>query len=88
MKRFLLIAALASPAAAQERSYTVTVTQSQLSVIGLALGEQPYNKSAPIIHSLTAQIEAQNRPPAAPIATDGNPPPKAKPEPAPTKEGE
>lgn len=68
MRMFTLafICILSFPALAQEKIYAITVTQSQLVMIGNALGELPYNKVAGLIGLLSAQVEEQNRPPKQP----------------------
>lgn len=50
---------LAAPAFAQPRSYSVTLTDAEMSIVARALGRQPYDEAAPVIARLSQQIQAQ-----------------------------
>ncbi len=68
---WILLGAL--PAHAQEpRTFTLTVTEQQLAVIGSALSELPYKTANPVIEHLAAQMRAQlasKEPPPPPPPT-------------------
>ena len=50
------------PAVQQEqKTYTLTVTEAELNVIGQAIGELPYRVSAPILAKLQQQIQMASK---------------------------
>jgi hypothetical protein len=78
MNRFVLatlLTSIALPAMAQqqERTYTLSLTASQLGVIGTALGEQKFKDVVGVVAAIQQQVEAQNRPPAAPAPAPDEP---------------
>lgn len=63
---------LASSANAQqqpEKEYNLNVTASELNVIGQALGQQTYDKIAPLMAKLQGQVSIQNIPRPIPVET-------------------
>lgn len=82
MHRFLLAALIAASVAgsarAQERSFTVTLTHTQMQTVVDALQDAgPYRRVAPALHAIMQQLQAQaEQKPATPNAD------QAKPEPA------
>ena len=67
MKKLVLIGCLlASPCLAQQQQlptqeYTIKLTAQQLDVIGAGLGDQPFNKAAPLINKLRQQVIEQQQ---------------------------
>jgi hypothetical protein len=61
MRRVLVVALalVAGPALAQERSFTITLTDAQVNYIGKVLGKQPFEDVAPVINVMQQQINAQ-----------------------------
>ncbi len=62
MKRLLIAALLFLPLAtqAQERTFTVTVTNAELGVIANALSERPYKEVNGVITNIARQVQTQN----------------------------
>lgn len=59
-------------AGATEASVTLTVTQSELAVIGKALGKLPFEEVAGLFQKLQQQVSsAQAKPPSAPTPESG-----------------
>ena len=54
----LFLPLLSLVSVAQEKSYTMTFTESQWNVIGKALGKQPYEETAAVIQSIKDQAIA------------------------------
>lgn len=80
MHRFLLAASIAAliaaPARAQERSFTVTLTHTQMQTTVDALQDAgPYRKVAPALHAIMQQLQAQTemKPPNADQAKPDEP---------------
>lgn len=46
------------------KTFTLVVDEQQLMTIGGALRELPYRVSAPVLHELEKQVQAQQAPPA------------------------
>jgi hypothetical protein len=62
---WLLLAALfglLGPARADEKNFTVTISESQLNLIGKALGNLPFNEVYQTIDVIRAQVNAQTKP--------------------------
>lgn len=80
MTRLLIAALVLLPitASAQERTYTLTVTHSELGVIGSALSERPYKEVNGVITSLARQVQTQNaaaeQPKVPPVKKEGSEP--------------
>ncbi len=55
----LLLVSMISPASAQERMFTITITETQLNYIGKILGKQPYEDSVQTLDSIKAQVAAR-----------------------------
>lgn len=69
--RIIIVTCLmAVPACAQQQQpsqeYTIKLTAQDLDVIGAALGEQPFNKAAPLINKLRQQVMEQQQAKEAP----------------------
>lgn len=45
----------------QPQEYTIKLTAQDLDVIGAGLGEQPFNKAAPLINKLRQQVMEQQQ---------------------------
>ena len=45
----------------QLSEYHITVTSQELDLIGLGLGEQPFNKAAPLLNKLRQQVTEQQQ---------------------------
>lgn len=43
-------------------SYTVTLTQQELQIVGQALAQLPYNQVAPLMAKLQQQVDEQEAP--------------------------
>ena len=52
---------LSCPAMAQERTYVLTLSQSEIAVIGSALGARPYIEVVKIIQSIQNQVSAADQ---------------------------
>lgn len=64
---------MAVPACAQQQptqEYTIRLTAQDLDVIGAGLGEQPFNKAAPLINKLRQQVMEQQQAKST-VGTDG-----------------
>jgi hypothetical protein len=59
-----------SIALAQEKTYTITVTASQVVTIGNALSERPWKETNALINSIAQQISAQDKPATPPPAVE------------------
>ncbi len=82
MHRFLLAASIAASfagsARAQERSFTVTLTHSQMQTVVDALQDAgPYRRVAPALHTIMQQLQTQAEQKPTPPSAE-----QAKPEPA------
>ncbi len=47
-----------------EKTYTFTLNESALNIVGAALGEIPFKVAAPVVNELNRQIAEQNAPAA------------------------
>lgn len=61
------------PCHAQERGFTLTLSETQLNYVGKLLGRQPYEEVAPLIQRIQEQVNSQ-------VAAQSRPPPQPKPE--------
>ena len=61
MKYMIVIVAmlLAGAASAQERVFTLTLSESQLQFIAKAVGKQPYEEAAPVANAIQSQLAQQ-----------------------------
>lgn len=62
MKRLFVLAALLPLAASAQtppESYTLTITPQDVSVLGRALGNMPYNEVSALITKLDGQVRSQ-----------------------------
>ena len=81
MHRFLFAALIAAsitvPARAQERSFTVTLTHSQMQTVVDALQDAgPYRRVAPALHTIMQQLQSQaDQKPPQPNADQARPEP-------------
>jgi hypothetical protein len=66
MMRLLIVAAMMMLAPICAQALTLTVEETEIGVIGEALGSMPYAKVAPLVTKLNTQIRDQVKPPAAP----------------------
>ena len=62
MRIAFVLLLLTSTAYAQEKTYTLTVTSQELTIIGDGLAQLPYKTSVAIIQKLNAQIKEQDTP--------------------------
>lgn len=62
--------AQAPEAGTQPTSFTITVTQQELQIIGGALEDLPFKKSAPLMNKLNQQIQNQVNPPKPPLSAN------------------
>lgn len=84
MQRFLssaLVAiSIAVPAYAEERSFTVTLTHSQMQTVVDALQDAgPYRRVAPALHAIMQQLQAQAEQKSPQANADQSKPEPAKP---------
>ena len=61
MRIAFVLMLLTSTAYAQEKTYTLTVTSQELTIIGDGLAQLPYKTSVAIIQKLNAQIKEQGQ---------------------------
>jgi hypothetical protein len=77
---FAVLTLFALPAQAEDKQFTITVTEPQLNLIGAALGKMPFEQVAPTVQAIQAQINAQLKQQASP------PPPLPTPVPVPPEQ--
>lgn len=62
----LMLASVATTAMAEEKTYTLTVTQGDLAIIAEGVGELPYNKVSAMVAKLSQQYKQQIQPTTLP----------------------
>lgn len=76
----LIAATMIVPASAQERSFTVTITHSQMQTVVDALQDAgPYRRVAPALHAIMQQLQAQAEQKSPQANADQSKPEPAKP---------
>ena len=74
MKKLALVFLLVSTSAFAQNppaEYMLKVTPADVSIIGKALGSQPFNDVAPVLNKLQEQINEQNKPKVDPVTGGG-----------------
>lgn len=62
----MALPAMAQQSQAPTQEYTIKLTAQDLDVIGAGLGDQPFNKAAPLINKLKQQVMEQQQAKEAP----------------------